>query len=123
MPAHPEHAPALGAAALAAAALRLDRPAAAATDAAAPAPAAASEAGARSSAPPPPPERVCLPRLDLAATYDHAYASFCRLHPALRPTFAALAAPPPPTAAAAAAPPRDPRLEPQSSMEWAEAAQ
>ena len=78
---------------------------------------------------PPPPERVYAPCAALAPTYDHAYDGFCRVHPALRDTFAHLACPPPPTpptpAADSDAPstaPLDPRLNQRSTMDWLEAA-
>ena len=106
VPAHPEHAPALGAAAL----------------------------GHHTFVAPPPPERVYAPCTSLAPTYDHAYASFCRVHPALRETFAHLACPPPPTpptpptpaadasVTASSTASQDPRLNQRSTMDWLEAA-
>ena len=106
VPAHPEHAPALGAAALGAAAL-----------------------GQHATVAPPPPERVYAPCTSLAPSYDHAYTAFCRVHPALRDTFAHLACPPPPTpptptlaADASSAASQDPRLNQRSTMDWLEAA-
>ena len=107
VPAHPEHAPALGAAALGAAAL-----------------------GQHATVAPPPPERVYAPCASLAPSYDHAYTAFCRVHPALRDTFAHLACPPPPTptptptlaADASSAASQDPRLNQRSTMDWLEAA-
>ena len=106
VPAHPEHAPALGAAALGAAAL-----------------------GQHAFVAPPPPERVYAPCASLALTYDHAYAAFCRVHPALRDTFAHLASPPTPTpprptpaADASSTASQDPRLNQRSTMDWLEAA-
>ena len=107
VPSAPEHAPALGAAALAAATL--------------------GRGGAHAGAlPPPPPERVFAPHAALAATYDHGYECFCRVHPALRETFAQLAEPPtqPPLPAdgpADGAVSSDPRVDPQSTLEWLEA--
>ena len=109
VPAHPEHAPALGAAAIGAALLRRNP--------------------SGSVVAPPPPERVYAPCTALAPTYDHAYEAFCRVHPALRDTFAHLACPPPPPpptpAADCDAPstaPLDPRLNQRSTMDWLEAA-
>jgi len=111
VPAHPEHASALGAAALGAAAL------------------GAAALGHLAVVAPPPPERVYAPCASLAPMYDHAYAAFCRVHPALRDTFAHLACPPPPApptptpaANASSAASQDPRLNQRSTMDWLEAA-
>ena len=107
VPSAPEHAPALGAAALAAATL--------------------GRGGAHAGAlPPPPPERVFAPDAALAAAYDHGFECFCRVHPALSETFAQLAKPPapPPLLADGGADgsvSSDPHVDPQSTLEWLEA--
>ena len=92
MPPHPAHAPALGAAALGAAAAATGKLTAA----------VAGETAAKGDLDldldldlaPPEPQRRYAPRPELRSLYDQAYECFCQVHPSLQGLFQQLRDPP-----------------------------
>ena len=90
MPPHPAHAPALGAAALGAAAAATGK----LTAAVAGETAAKGDLDLDLDLAPPEPQRRYAPRPELRSLYDQAYECFCQVHPSLQGLFQQLRDPP-----------------------------